>query len=578
MKTTLRLILTSISMLCFIFFATAQNESEIKIGQVSPGEIDYAGFKLNKDATLKIKGHGASVEKWGNNLTFYGWIIESESREVVWNLLDEYENKYFHGEGVFSFDTELKLKKGSYEAYFTGIYGNNITFNYYGNDFGDMVHAVIKELISDDRDDKYSYSEKENYYMAITAEGTNLIKNDGNEYIDKMVSKSVASFVRTGNDDDKSKNFSLKNDTKMYIYCQGEREGNEFYDYGWIYNLKTHKKVWPNNETDYERAGGARKNYAVYQELILPAGDYQVNYSTDGSHSYYKWNALPPHDPQFWGISIWCDKANMKNISSVVNENIPVIDMRRMHNNEFETQGFELTKDLDLRVICLGEIADYEPDDYGWIIDASSGKMVWKFSRDNSEYAGGGDKNRISNEILKLKKGKYIAYFASDGSHSYKDWNVAPPSDKKMWGLSIWAENSADKSLVKLFEEENIKDENLIAGITKVRDNQRKYVDFTLNKEQKVRVYAIGEGDDGDMFDTGWVKNMDTGKVVWEMTYRTSEHAGGAHKNRMFNDFILLPKGNYRLYYESDGSHSFMDWNDNPPYDQMNYGIRILKN
>lgn len=79
------------------------------------------------------------------------------------------------------------------------------------------------------------------------------------------------------------------------------------------------------------------------------------------------------------------------------------------------------------------------------------------------------------------------------------------------------------------------------------------------------------------MYDTGWIKNMDSGKIVWEMTYRVSEHAGGAGKNRKFNNYVLLPAGNYRLYYESDGSHSYMDWNDDPPVDQMNYGIKILK-
>jgi len=573
LKFQLKLIAISCVMLFTAFGIKAQTETEINIGRVALGEIDYAGFKLSQDATVNINGYGASIERWGSNLVFYGWIIESESREVVWSLLDEYENKYFHGEGEFDFNTELKLKKGSYEVYYAGMYGDS--YRYYSNDFSGVIKEVVR-AITYDNDDR-TYYNKEKKYIKVDSKDKGFKVNNGREYINNMRNKSIASFVRTGNNEVENKNFALKKETKVYVYCQGERDGHEFYDFAWIYDLKSHEKVWPNNETDYERAGGGRKNFSVYQEVTLPAGEYQVNYTTDGSHSFDKWNVLPPNDPQFWGVSIWCDNVDMKNVSETVSEYLPVVDLTKIRDHEFETQGFELSESVDLRVICIGEIADYEPSDYGWIINAETRETVWKFTRSKSEYAGGGDKNRIVNEVISLKKGKYIAYYTSDGSHSYHDWNVAPPHDQKLWGLSLWTVKDSDKSTIKLFKEEEYKSENVIVEITKVRDNQREYENFTLSKESKVKIYAIGEGKDGRMFDTGWIKNMDSGKIVWEMSYRTSEHAGGAHKNRMFNDFILLKAGNYRLYFESDGSHSFMDWNDDPPHDPMNYGIKILK-
>ena len=40
------------------------------------------------------------------------------------------------------------------------------------------------------------------------------------------------------------------------------------------------------------------------------------------------------------------------------------------------------------------------------------------------------------------------------------------------------------------------------------------------------------------------------------MSYRRTEHAGGAGKNRKINEVITLPKGSYALYYETDSSHS----------------------
>jgi hypothetical protein len=130
--------------------------------------------------------------------------------------------------------------------------------------------------------------------------------------------------------------------------------------------------------------------------------------------------------------------------------------------------------------------------------------------------------------------------------------------------------NPADIGAYK--EEE---DESILAQLTRVRDHDRERKGFTLTRDTEIRIYAIGEGRDGDMFDYGWIEEASTGKVVWEMTYRMTEHAGGGHKNRLYDDTISLKAGEYVLHYETDGSHSFNDWNDDPPHDPVNYGITL---
>ena len=77
------------------------------------------------------------------------------------------------------------------------------------------------------------------------------------------------------------------------------------------------------------------------------------------------------------------------------------------------------------------------------------------------------------------------------------------------------------------------------------------------------------------MSDYGYIKNSETGKRVWYMFADETEHAGGAGKNRQVNEVISLPKGKYKLYFRTDGSHSFADWNDNPPTDKQHYGITV---
>ena len=59
------------------------------------------------------------------------------------------------------------------------------------------------------------------------------------------------------------------------------------------------------------------------------------------------------------------------------------------------------------------------------------------------------------------------------------------------------------------------------------------------------------------------------------MTYRNTEPAGGASKNRLYDDIVILDKGEYEVNYVTDGSHSFNDWNSAKPRDPSGWGITI---
>jgi CubicO group peptidase (beta-lactamase class C family) len=114
-----------------------------------------------------------------------------------------------------------------------------------------------------------------------------------------------------------------------------------------------------------------------------------------------------------------------------------------------------------------------------------------------------------------------------------------------------------------------------IVEIVHVQDNADQTAEFTLSQEQTVRVFAVGEGQAGEMFDYGWIEDEKTGKRVWEMKQPETKPAGGAPKNRMIDATVTLPAGKYRLRYKSDDSHSFDNWNAFPP--AINYwGIALF--
>jgi hypothetical protein len=79
------------------------------------------------------------------------------------------------------------------------------------------------------------------------------------------------------------------------------------------------------------------------------------------------------------------------------------------------------------------------------------------------------------------------------------------------------------------------------------------------------------------MNDYAWITDAETRRVVWEMKYEHTDHAGGAEKNRMVNGTLELPRGDYILHYETDDSHSFNDWNAAPPTDPFSYGVTVYR-
>jgi hypothetical protein len=61
------------------------------------------------------------------------------------------------------------------------------------------------------------------------------------------------------------------------------------------------------------------------------------------------------------------------------------------------------------------------------------------------------------------------------------------------------------------------------------------------------------------------------------MRYRNTEHAGGAKKNRKEDVVLNLEPGDYTVYYKTDDSHSFLEWNMAAPFDEELWGITLYR-
>jgi hypothetical protein len=194
----------------------------------------------------------------------------------------------------------------------------------------------------------------------------------------------------------------------------------------------------------------------------------------------------------------------------------------------------------------------------------------------DTEPAGGDRKNRLVDTTLRLQPGSYVVHYISDDSHSADEWNAAAPTDGRHWGITLLAsKGTLDRTVIAPYDEQA--DPSILAQLTGVRDDDRVEKRVALTRATTVRIYAVGEGTGDEMHDYGWIEDAKTGRRVWEMTYRITEHAGGASKNRRFDGTITLPAGEYVVRYETDGSHSFGDWNAVPPDDPETWGITLYR-
>ena len=118
---------------------------------------------------------------------------------------------------------------------------------------------------------------------------------------------SLAAITKVGEHQDITKEFELRNPTKVLVVCGGEGQvdvANTPFDFGWLENADG-KIVWAMNDiykTFY--LGGGTKNRILADCIELKAGKYKLRYNTDVGHSYGNWNVNPPDDSLLYGIQI----------------------------------------------------------------------------------------------------------------------------------------------------------------------------------------------------------------------------------------------------------------------------------
>ena len=349
----------------------------------------------------------------------------------------------------------------------------------------------------------------------------------------------------------------------------------------WILDARTREVVWELSADGAERQGSGLMQFDG--KLRLPAGGYEAYYSfhpLEGLIHGDGWTWLGGDDEVAYeelGLRIEASGRPAGAVRPPAEADPSVIvSFTGLGDDVLERTGLKADRPLEVEIRAIGEAAASTTYDYGWLIDAKTRERVWEFTYDDSRHAGGAEKNRVIVRRLELPAGEYAAFFVTDDSHSAEEWNSPPPYDPGAYGLTIRVLNAADRTAIRTFPYEPVPRDQAIVMLTGVGDDEYRSEGFTIRKALGIRIFALGEGEDGELYDRAWISDATSGALVWDMRETSTAHAGGASKNRLFDGVIRLEPGNYIVHYVTDDSHSAEEWNDAPPAERAYWGVTVL--
>jgi len=571
----------------FILISFSVSIAQIdKVVEIKPeflGDLKVAGFSLNAEKYIHIKAEGAGKDGHRskfrnmmydpNRMYAYAWILDAHTRNLVWRMTVDNTKRDLGTPANRTFEGDIRLPAGKYEVYYSARKPSYFSLEDGFFSLGKLLDKLLGEGDWDER-------ELERWFVRIDNVDEVVSENSIRKFHQARKEQAVISITGLNNSDFQQEGFKLLSPGKFEIYAIGEAFRGENFDYGWIVNAENSEKVWETLVDKSEYAGGAIKNQMWRETISLDPGSYWVYFVMDDSHSPKKWNANPPYDPDFYGITVSGVEGEYDpgSIEKLVKFQVkPIVRLTRLGDDESVKQGFRINRPIQVRIYALGEGSQGEMNDYGWIENLETGEVVWEMRYNRTRHAGGARKNRMFDEVMTLPAGSYMVYFVTDGSHSYRDWNAAPPYNPSSWGITIFPADPQyrGEEIQKL--EEAAKETNVLVQIIQVENGQNIQKRFELDKATRVRIYAIGEGDWDEMYDYGWIEDEKSGDVIWGMSYDKTRWAGGARKNRKVDTTLTLPPGQYILHYRSDDSHSFNNWNSDSPRDPFHYGITLYK-
>lgn len=381
----------------------------------------------------------------------------------------------------------------------------------------------------------------------------------------------------------------------------GSREHRALLGQAWILDLRSRLPVWRMDAQLCEPHGdeGNLRQRAV---LDLSPGDYELlfsaygnvfpleksirilevfkigDFSFTGGH-FVDWDEYGEPDEWMAAVRTQGDQSRGALFRRLPEEPDlgALVRLAPLGDGEVRRARLDLRSPLRARLLVVGEYSASCQGfaDAAWISAADDGRRIWEMTFEDSEPAGGAEKNRVFDHEIEISAGSYLVQCVTDDSHAFDRWNSTPPDDPDSWGLTLiplapLAPGAAEVVL-------DPPEENVIVRIDGVGDGEFREAYFRLDHEADLLLRGLGEFDKHTdrYFDFGWIEDPLSLETVWTMESTPGLYAGGECRNRVVEELVRLAPGIYRACYSSDDAHSFESWSEHPPCDPRGWGLLV---
>jgi len=219
---TLSLILTP-----FIIFA--QENNLVEMTDFFPKKIAVSGFILTSSQEISIEASALTSNRSRRSLPFSdAWILNSETRDLVWLLSEEDDND--RSGTTLTYANKITLDAGKYEVYYSS-FPNYFDNNWYGFRNGFWNRIFGGSFYNDDYDVRRR--DYRDLYLRISGSGETSTADDVAQWQNSIKEKSIVDYTSVRDERINETIMKVTSPVTIKIYAIGESLRDGEYDYGW---------------------------------------------------------------------------------------------------------------------------------------------------------------------------------------------------------------------------------------------------------------------------------------------------------------------------------------------------------
>ena len=253
-------------------------------------------FEVHQTADLGIYAIGQIDAEDASPLMDYSWIEEAETGRPIWHL--SVDNTQWAGGARTNrmFKGSIKLQPGIY-----------------------LTVARTNGRHAFDEWDDYPPTDPFGWGITLTtAQDGTITRFD--PWMDAE-RDPIISITRVMDDESHHRRFDVSERTSVVIWAMGEMTSEEgVWDTASLSQIVDGQttEIWSMDYLSSMHGGGGDKNRVAIEFLQLEPGEYQLNYTSDGSHSYESWNMEAPNHPERWGATLFPISDNAVDVITVL--------------------------------------------------------------------------------------------------------------------------------------------------------------------------------------------------------------------------------------------------------------------